>query len=143
VGQARENRWVKLARSDSARIAISRDGILEHNFWYSPGFIPWDQVLGFRERKMGSIEVEIRDHEELLRQQPLLRRLQMKWLRFRGYGLVLIIPWGLEGGKTEVLGALQDGLDAFNLDTVRSAKALESESTDPSRPEAPDTNAPD
>jgi hypothetical protein len=129
--------------SKRIRIAISRDGILEQNLWYSPGFIPWDQVLGFRERRMGSIEVEIRDHEEMIGQQPLLRRLQMKWLRFRGYGPVLIIPWGLEGGKTAVLEALQDGLDAYYLDKVRNEKAIGPRSSDPSRTEAPDTDDPE
>lgn len=117
--------------SRRVRLAISEEGILEQNFWYSPGFLPWDQVLAVRRRMWGLIEVEIRDPDSLLGKQPLLRKLGMRWLRLRGYGLVVITPWGLEGEGSEIVGTLQDGLEEFNLAAVRHAKALQGESSDP------------
>ncbi|MBT8397721.1 MAG: hypothetical protein HKO65_05830 [Gemmatimonadetes bacterium] len=107
------------------RIRISPKGILEKNFWYSPGFIPWDQVLGVRKSRFGMIEIEVKNPQALLEKQTPLAELVMRRNRFRGMGLVAVLPWGLEATRTELIDAFEHGLGQYALQEVRRGKALD------------------
>jgi hypothetical protein len=107
------------------RIRISETGILDQSMWYSPGFLPWDDILDVRKRNWGLIEIQVRDQKKLLKSQGFLKRLAMRRFRFRGYSPVLVTPWALEDDRDEILQALQDGLEEFNLLAIRREKALE------------------
>ncbi len=49
------------------RIRLSSDGIVDKNFWYSPGLIPWEEILDVRSTRLGLIEVDLKDESADLR----------------------------------------------------------------------------
>ncbi len=57
------------------RLSITRDGILNNNFWYSPGLIPWANIRDVRRTPLGIIKVDLVDSAAFLDRLPPLSML--------------------------------------------------------------------
>lgn len=102
-----------------ARIRVTREGIVDENFWYSPGLIPWEEILDVRVTQLGLIEVDLRDESAFWARLSPLRQIARFKHQLFGFGPALITPWGLDGSTGEVVGLLQAGLDDHVLSTAR------------------------
>ena len=101
------------------RIQITSEGIVDRNFWYSPGLIRWEEIIDVYSRGLGFIEVELKDETAFWERLSPLRQIARYKFQLFGYGPALITPWGLERSGSEVVDMLQAGLDEHVLQTAR------------------------
>jgi hypothetical protein len=93
------------------RIRITADGIVDENFWYSPGLIPWEEIVDVRATGLGLIEVDLSDASAFLERLSPMRQVARFKMQLLGFGPAVITPWGLDRSGREVVALLQDGLD--------------------------------
>ena len=106
------------------RLRVSAEGIRDENFWYSPGLIRWEEIRDVRRTRFGLIEIELRDEGAFLDRLSWLQQLpRLKFAMF-GFGPALVTPWGFKGTTREVVTTLQQGLERYLLDSVRSEHSL-------------------
>lgn len=95
------------------RLRVTSEGVVDENFWYSSGLLPWSIIRDIRPTKWGLIQIELLDedaHYELL--HPL-KRLALLKMRILGLPLGLLMPWGLRGSRGEIVSQLKDGLNRW------------------------------
>lgn len=110
--------------SGRVRLQVGEDGIVDRTFWYSPGLIPWGEILDIRSTRFGFIEVELRDEAALLaRLSPLSRWARWKFPLY-GLGPAAIVPWGLEAKRSELIEVLQSAHDEFVVEATKAGHAL-------------------
>lgn len=105
------------------RIRVTPEGIIDDNFWYSPGLVRWADILDVRMTRLGLIEVDLRDENAFWERLSPLRRLARFKMQLYGFGPALITPWGLEGSGSEIVAHLQAGLDEHVLLAARSERS--------------------
>ncbi len=108
-----------------ARLRITEQGIIDEQFWYSPGLIKWDEILDVRESRWGYIEIDLADKQAYFRRLSGLAQTVRGYQRLWGFGPAAIHTWGLEASKGEIIEALETGMDSHALSMVRQADALE------------------
>jgi hypothetical protein len=109
--------------SPRPRIRVTPEGLIDENFWYSPGLIPWDEILDVRPTRWGLIEVDLRDEDAFWRRLPALSRLARSKMQLLGFGPAVITPWGLNRSRAEVVGLLASGLDEHLIAEVKDDAA--------------------
>ncbi len=107
------------------RLRITEEGIVDENFWYSPGLIKWDEILDVRESRWGYIEVDLADKPAYFRRLSGLAQTVRAYQRLWGFGPAAISSWGLEASRGEIIEALETGMDSYALSMVRQVDALE------------------
>lgn len=108
------------------RVRVTEAGIEDRTFWYSPGLIPWDEILEVRAGSWGAIEIDLRDETSFWNElRPLARLPRMKFQLFYGLGPAAILPWMLRGARTEIVDALQEGLDTVAVRSLSEPEQLE------------------
>jgi len=116
--------------SRPVRLQITEDGIVDQNFWPHAGFIPWEEIVEFRSRRWGLIEIRLRDADSFLeRQSPLFPLSRWKVL-VRGWSPAILWTPFLTGSKEDLLAQLESGQDAFTLAAVRRDRMLEDSGTE-------------
>ncbi len=101
------------------RLRVTEDGIVDENFWWSPGLVPWEEMLDVRATKWGLVEIDLRDKSAFFeRLSPLAQLVRVKQ-RLSGLGPALIVPWSLEGSKRDLLESLETGLDSSTVAAAR------------------------
>ena len=108
-----------------ARLRITEQGIIDENFWYSPGLIKWDEILDVRESRWGYIEIDLADKQAYFRRLSGLAQTVRAYQRLWGFGPAAISTWGLEASRGEIVEALETGMDSYALSMVRETDALE------------------
>ncbi len=108
-----------------ARLRITEEGIVDEQFWYSPGLIKWDEILDIRESRWGYIEIDLADRQAYFRRLSGLAQTVRAYMRLWGFGPAAISSWGLEASRGEIIEALETGMDSYALSMVRQADALE------------------
>ena len=108
-----------------ARLRITDQGIIDEQFWYSPGLIKWDEILDVRESRWGYIEIDLADKQAYFRRLSGLAQTVRAYQRLWGFGPAAISSWGLEASRGEIIEALETGMDSYALSMVRQADALE------------------
>ncbi len=106
------------------RLRITEEGIVDQNFWYSPGLITWSEMLDVRATRWRTIEIDLVDEEAFLARLSVLARLYRIKLQLRGLGPTLIVPWGLECTRRELIEMLETGMDSYALSAVRAGDPL-------------------
>ena len=116
------------------RLRITEEGIVDENFWYSPGLIKWDEVLDVRATRWGRIEIDLLDENAFLarlsgphqvgRIKQLARSARAIHTVLLGFGPASIFSWGLEASRGEIIEALEAGMDSYALSVVRQGHAL-------------------
>jgi hypothetical protein len=109
-----------------ARLRITEQGIIDEQFWYSPGLIKWDEILDVRPSRWGYIEIDLADKPAYFRRLSGLAQTVRAYMRLWGFGPAAISSWGLEASRGEIIEALETGMDSYALSMVRQADALES-----------------
>jgi len=117
--------------SRRARLCITEEGIVDANFWTSPGLIRWEEVLDVQPTRWGLIEVKLLDEQAFWSRQSFWAQLARAKLLLYGYQGTVIVPWGLAGSRRKLVQTLQDGLDAAEIAAMGQAVALK-----PVEPEA-------
>lgn len=110
-----------------ARIQITSEGIVDRNFWYSPGLIRWEEIIDIYSRGLGLIEVQLRDEISFWDRLSPLRQLARYKFQLFGYGPALITSWGLERSGSVVVDMLQAGLDEHVLQSAQEGQLLPSD----------------
>ena len=106
------------------RVQITEEGIVDENFWYSPGLIPWDNVLDIQKGPWATITVDLRDEAAFFDGlDPLQVIPRVKW-RLLGFGPATISALILDASHDEVVDELQAGLDAYTLRSGASSPAI-------------------
>ncbi len=106
------------------RIQITSEGIVDRNFWYSPGLIRWEEIIDVYSKGLGLIEVELKDEIAFWDRLSPLRQIPRYKLQLLGFGPTLITPWGLELSGSEVLDMLQAGLDEHVLQSAQEERFM-------------------
>jgi len=101
------------------RVRITAEGIVDRNFWYSPGLIRWEDIIDVYSTGLGLIEVELKDEMAFWERLSPLGQMARYKLQLLGYGPALITPWGLERSGSEVVDMLQAGLDEHVLQSAQ------------------------
>jgi hypothetical protein len=101
------------------RIQITSEGIVDRNFWYSPGLIRWEEIIDVYSSRFGLIEVELKNEVAFWERLSPLRQIARYKLQLLGFGPALITPWGLDRSGPEVVDLLQEGLDSHVLRSAR------------------------
>ena len=117
------------------RLRITEEGVVDENFWYSPGLIKWDEILDVRVTRWGRIEIDLVDENEFLarlsgphqlgRVKQLAQSARAIHMVLLGFGPAAIASWGLEGSRAEIVEMLEAGMDRYALSVVREGDALE------------------
>lgn len=107
------------------RLQITDDGLLDQNFWPYAGFIPWDEILEFRPRRWGLIEIRLRDADSFLERHSPFFQLSRTKVLVRGLSPVVLWTPFLSGSKADLLVQLESGLDRFTLAGIRRDRMLE------------------
>ena len=110
--------------SRRTRLRITDEGIVDENFWYSPGLIKWDEILDVSAARWGAIEIDLLDANAFLARLSGLAQLYRVKLWLKGFGPAVIIPWGLEGSRRELIEILETGMDSYALSVVRRGASL-------------------
>lgn len=109
------------------RIQITSEGIVDRNFWYSPGLIRWEEIIDVYSKGFGLIEVELKDEVAFWNRLSPLRQIPRFKLQIFGFGPALITSWGLEHSGSEVVEMLQAGMDEHALHAAREERLLPSD----------------
>ena len=107
------------------RFRISEKGIVDRSIWPSSGFIPWEEILGFRSSRWGLIEVRLLDEDAFLQRQSVLFFVGRLKALYRGQSPAGVWTPFLGKRKGNVLAQLETGLDAYTLATVRRERLQE------------------
>lgn len=106
------------------RLRVTEDGIVDENFWYSPGLIRWEEIVDVQPTRWGLIDVKLLDEEGFWdRQSALAQVVRMKYLFF-GFGAAAIVPWGLTGSRRSIVRAIHERFDAAAIAAMRRERAL-------------------
>lgn len=111
--------WIK-----PARVRVTTEGIVDETFWYSPGLIRWSEIIDVRERRWGLIEIDLLNETTFWERLGPLSQLALIKYQLYGFGPALIVSWALEGRRSDIVDALQDGLDTFALTSFADPGAL-------------------
>lgn len=106
------------------RIQITPEGIVDRNFWYSPGLIRWEEIIDVYSKGLGLIEVELKDEIVFWERLSPLRQMARYKRQLFGFGPALITSWGLERSGPEVVDMLQAGLDEHVLQSAQEERLL-------------------
>lgn len=107
------------------RLAVNAQGIVDRTFWFSPGLIPWSEIVDVRPGRFGFIDIELRDEAAFMERLPPLRRLARWKFALYGLGPAAMNPWPLPASRREIVEALESGLDAFILEDVDRIRPLD------------------
>ena len=110
--------------SRRVRVRITQEGVVDENYWLSPGLITWDEILDVRPTKWGLIEIDLADEDAFLERRSTLAQLAIFKQQLYGLGPAVIVPWSLRGTRRELLDALETAMDTFALSKVRNGEAL-------------------
>lgn len=102
-----------------ARIRIDEDGIVDENFWYSGGFIPWSAVRDVRPTRWGLIQIELFDENEYWDALHPMKAFALLKMQLYGFSPVVVTPWGLQGSRRALVAELQEGLDRWAVEAAR------------------------
>ncbi len=106
------------------RLRIDEEGVVDRFVWFSPGLIPWRQIIEVRQTRWGLIQVDLRDNAAFYEQLSPLAELQVAKLRLWGLGPAVLRPWSLEASRSRLLQVIEDGMDAYALSELKREKAL-------------------
>jgi hypothetical protein len=106
------------------RLRIDEEGVVDRFVWFSPGIIPWRQIIEVRPTRWGLIQVDLRDNAAFYEQLSPLAELQVAKLRLWGLGPAVLRPWSLEASRSRLLQVIEDGMDAYALSELKREKAL-------------------
>jgi len=106
------------------RLRITEEGVLDDVHWYSPGFIPWEEIYNVRKTSYGLIELDLVDDDAFRERLSFFQRMVRLHWGFYGMGPEMVSSWPLASTKNEVFVALESGLEAFTLAAVRQGAAL-------------------
>ncbi len=107
------------------RLRITEGGIVDENFWYSPGLIKWDEILDVRATRWGYIKIDLADEKAYFERLSGLAEVAHAYQKLWGLGPAAIFSWGLEASRGEIIEALETGMDSYALSVVRQGDALE------------------
>lgn len=103
-----------------ARIVLTEEGIVDRTFWYSPGFIPWGEIINIRPARWGRVDIDLRDKASFLERLPPIKKLRRYRWRLYGLGPAALNPLLLGISRRDLVETLQAGLDEYTLAEVRS-----------------------
>jgi hypothetical protein len=95
------------------RLEINDDGIIDRTFWFSPGFIPWTDVLDVSPSRFGCIDLELRDEAAFWERLSPLQMLARWKFPLYGLGPAAIFSWALRGSRADIVERLEERLDNF------------------------------
>jgi hypothetical protein len=95
------------------RLRVTDEGVVDENFWYSGGLLPWSSIRDIRPTRWGLIQVELFEEDTYFKCLHPLKALALLKMQLYGFPPVVLIPWGLEGSRRDVVAQLQDGLDQW------------------------------
>ncbi len=107
--------WAGYRLIAPGRLRVTRDGILDETFWYSPGLIPWDEITDIRPTRFGLVEIDLVDETAYVDRLGPWAQLALIKQQLYGFGPALIVPWVLRGTRRDLVEGLQEGLDAHTL----------------------------
>ena len=116
-------------REPAVCIRITAEGIVDENFWYSPGLVRWEQIVEIRSTALGFIEIDLEDDQAFWETLSPLKALARMKMQLLGYGPAFIVGWNLAGSIEDNLEAMRGGLDDFSLRAIQEAIALDSGET--------------
>jgi hypothetical protein len=108
----------------AVRLRITEEGVTDHTFWFSPGFIDWGDILDVREAGFGLLDLRLRDPGSVWDRLPPLAQIRRFSLRRGGLGPATLYPPMLRGSSKELVHTLRVRVDAEVLSEVRAAREL-------------------
>jgi hypothetical protein len=106
------------------RLRITEEGIVDRTRWYSPGLIPWEDIVDVRVGPWGLIQLELAEGSSFWERQTPLRQVHMIRTQFWGLSPATIFPLGLSAARRTIVQAIEDGMDRHALQSLRRAAEL-------------------
>jgi hypothetical protein len=103
------------------RVFLTEEGVVDQAYLHSPGLIRWSEILTLAPGGWGTITIELRDETTYWERLSPYGKFVAGKLQLFGYGPAVIQSWGLAASRSDLLDALEDGLDEYVL---RSALAV-------------------
>jgi len=107
-----------------ARLTITAEGIVDRTFWFSPGLIPWSEVIDVRPAGIGMIDIDLKDEQVFMDRLSLLSSLARWKFPLLRLGPAAVNPWVLEASQGRIVEALQNGLDEYVLQATHKSGDL-------------------
>jgi len=115
---------LKQLRRPGAALRITEDGLIDNSHWWFSGLIPWGEIIDIRAARWGMIEIELRDESAFWEQLTALQKLGRLKSQLYGFGPALIVPFLLQGSRSQLVDEMQAGLDQYTLRSGAQSPAL-------------------
>ena len=106
------------------RLRINEEGILDRTHWYSPGLIPWQDIIDVRVGRWGTIEIDLAESSSFWERQTVLRQLHMMRAQVWGMGPAAVSPLGLSATRHTILQAMEERMSRHALASLRREAEL-------------------
>ncbi|MCG6989136.1 MAG: hypothetical protein LJF06_13285 [Gemmatimonadetes bacterium] len=106
------------------RLRITEEGIIDRTGWYSPGLIPWEDVVDVRPGPWGYVQLDLTEASSFWERQTPLRQLHMMSAQLWGLSPATISSLGLAASRRTILRAMEVGMDRHALASLRREAEL-------------------
>lgn len=101
------------------RLGVTEEGIIDRTRWYSPGLIPWKDIVDVRVGPWGLIQLDLAEGSSFWERQTPLHQLHMLRTQFWGLSPATISPMGLAAPRHAIVRAMEEGMDSYALVSLR------------------------
>ena len=115
---------IKQMTRSAPGLRITEEGLLDNSHWWHSGLIPWDEIIDVRASRWGMIEIDLRDEQAFWQRLTPIQQLAHWKSQLYGFSPALVVPFLLEGSRSQLVDEMQAGLDQYTLRSGAQSPAL-------------------